>query len=120
MTKTTLPQQNQKAINELEKSLAILGLKVDNLLKETNEIKSNHMVHFNDQLTALTQIVNLNNTNLTALINTKIGEIYSKLTELKIADAKQEPANKLLNKVIEYVIIAVIAIALSLVFTQQK
>jgi len=46
----------------------------------------------------------------------KINELYKTLTSLKINDAKQEPTNNILNKVIEYIIVGVIGAGLVILF----
>lgn len=87
-----MPQKTEEQrINDLEKHQAVLDVKVDNILTSINEIKVNHLVHINDQLV----------------------DIYKKLSDLSLVDAKNEPSNRLLNKVIEYVILGVIGIGIA-------
>lgn len=98
-----------KRITDLEKNQAVTDLKLDNINQSILEIKNNHLLHINDKLAELSKTINDNNVSLVGLVNTKVGDVYAKLTDLKINDAKQEPTNSILNKVIEYVIVAVVA-----------
>lgn len=114
-----LPEKNQQAIQKLDKQIAVTDAKVDRMLQDISEIKNNHLLHINDELRSMSATIATNQTNMTNLITNKIEEIYSKISELKINDAQQEPGNKLVNKVIEYVIIGVLAFALALLFDKK-
>ena len=105
-----------KRIQELEKQSAVMDVRFQEINRNISEIKNNHILHINDQLITIGNTITLNNTTLTALINTKINELYKTLTSLKINDAKQEPTNNILNKVIEYIIVGVIGAGLVILF----
>jgi hypothetical protein len=106
---------DQKRINQLEKNYAVLETKLDHVSESIKEIKTNHLVHINDQLK-----------DLTGLINTKfdcstqqITDIYKQINDLSITDARREPTWKLGSKVFEYIIIAVIGGLLAVVIKSQ-
>lgn len=107
---------DQQKIAELEKHQAVTDVKLDNITQNIVEIKTNHLVHINDSLAIQNKAI----LDLGATFNTKIGEIYSKLSDMKIADAKQEPAFNIINKVIEYILLAVVGAGLALLFMAKK
>ena len=72
-------------------------------------IESNHLVHINDQLIAFSQALNTNQASTTKLLTEELSKVYSKISELTISDAKSEPNNQIVAKIIEYVILAVVA-----------
>lgn len=109
MPNEELSQQNQVKISDLEKKQAVMDVKLDNMNQSILEIKNNHLLHINDSLGKLSD----QQTALVTTFNTKVGEIYSKISDLKINDAKQEPGNKLFNKIIEYIVLGVIGIAIA-------
>jgi len=104
-----LPQKNQLAIQKLEKMTGITDVKLDRLTQDISEIKNNHLLHINDQLIALNQLTNTNQVAVTKLISDELGEVYSKLSDLKVSDARNEPSNQIVTKVIEYAILAIVA-----------
>jgi uncharacterized coiled-coil protein SlyX len=106
---------NEKRISELEKQVAVSNVRFEQINQNISEIKNNHILHINDQLLVIGNTINTNNTNLTSLINTKISELYKTLTALKINDAKQEPTNNILTKVIEYIVVGVVGAVLMFV-----
>ena len=115
-----LPEKNRQDIerltqttNKLTTDFAVTSVKIDNITQSVLEIKNNHLLHINDQLGILNQTVASNQTLTTKLITDKVNEIYSKIGDLKISDAKQEPSNSLFNKIIEYVILGVIGIGIA-------
>lgn len=109
-------QKNQaQQIAELEKHQAVTDVKLDNITQNIVEIKTNHLVHINDALSVQNKMI----LELGANFNTKIGEIYSKISDMKVADAKQEPAFNILNKVIEYVLLAVVGAVLAFIFMKK-
>jgi len=114
MSDTELSQKNQQAIGKLEKAVAVTDVKLDRVTQDISEIKNNHLLHINDQLLTLNQTIVANQTLTTSLITNKVNEIYSKLTELKINDAKTEPNNNIVSEAIKYIIIAVIGAGLVL------
>lgn len=108
-----LPETNQKEIKELQKSFAVMDVKVDHITQNLHEIKNNHLLHINDELSTLNTLVAKNQTVMTELVTNKMSEVYSKLSDLKLTDARQEPGNKLFNKIIEYVVLGVIGIGIA-------
>lgn len=110
-----LSKKNQQLIGKLEKSVAITDVKLDRVTQDISEIKNNHL-HINDQLLTLNQTITSNQTLTTSLITDKVNEIYSKITELKINDAKIEPNNNIITEAIKYIIIGVIGAGLVLLF----
>lgn len=107
-------KQNAK-IAELEKHQAVLDVKLDNITQSITEIKTNHLVHINDSLSVQNKAI----LDLGSQFNDKIGTIYAKISELRISDAKQEPSFNILNKVIEYVLLAVVGAGLALLFVNR-
>ena len=116
MLEAELPKKNQQLIGKLEKAVAITDVKLDRVTQDISEIKNNHLLHINDQLLTLNQTITANQTLTTSLITDKVNEIYSKLTELKINDAKIEPNNNIITEAIKYIIIGVIGAGLVLLF----
>lgn len=108
-------EEQKKQIAELQTHQAVLDVKLDNIVQSINEIKVNHLVHINDQLT----ILNKGMVDMGILINTKINEVYAKITDLKISDAKQEPTTSIIQKIIEFVIIAIIGAGLALLIDKK-
>ncbi|NMB81595.1 MAG: hypothetical protein GYA14_07225 [Ignavibacteria bacterium] len=104
--------ENEKRLTSVEKDVLYMR---ESLVR----IESNHLVHINDQLLELNKAINKHQIESTKLITDKLNDIYSKLTELRIRDAKSEPSNNLLNKVIEYVILAVIGAGVALIITHS-
>lgn len=102
-------EQYHNKISDLEKKQAVTDIKLDNINQSILEIKNNHLLHINDSLSKLSD----QQTALVGNFNTKIGEIYSKISDLKISDARQEPGSNLFNKIIEYIILGVIGIAIA-------
>ncbi len=98
---------NQKAIIELQKNYAITEVKLDGITKDILEIKNNHLMHINDNLATLNSLIASNQVEMTKLINEKINDVYAQLANLRVTDAKREPGNTLLMKIIEYVMLAV-------------
>lgn len=107
--------QNQK-IAELEKHQAVLDVKLDNITQSIVEIKTNHLVHINDSIGTMNKSI----LDLGTSMNDKIAQIYSKISDLKISDAKQEPTFNLASKIIEYVLLAVVGAGLALLFMAKK
>lgn len=93
---------------KLEKDTAVTAVRIEQICKEIGEIKSNHLVHINNELTSIHSAINANQTTL-----------LEQITNLRIIDAKAEPGNKLVNEVIKYVIITVAAAVLALVLKNQ-
>lgn len=119
MSEVAQENQNRKDITALQKEFAVMTVKVDAINQSILEIKNNHLLHINDQLKSLAISISENDIGLTKLVNDKTTDIYSKLTDLRIRDAKSEPSNNLLNKVIEYVILAVIGAGVALIITHS-
>lgn len=99
----------EAAVTGIEKTVVVNSTKIDAMNQSLLEIKNNHLLHINDTLTTLSSTVVSNHTDMNQLITNKITEVYNKLNELRINDAKQEPTNSLVNKVVEYIILAVVA-----------
>ena len=108
-------EAQQIKIAELEKHQAVLDVKLDNITQSIVEIKTNHLVHINDSIGRM----NASILDLGTSVNEKIGQIYARISEIKIADAKQEPSFNILNKVIEYVLLAVLGAGLALLFMKK-
>ena len=119
MSDINTENQNRKDITLLQKEFAVMNVKVDTISQYILEIKNNHLLHINDQLRVLSESISSNNVELTKLLNDKTGDIYSKLTDLRIKDARTEPSTNILNKVIEYVILAVIGAGVALLITHS-
>lgn len=98
-------KQHGKAIAELEKGLAVTNTKLDAVTQNLIEIKTNHLVHINDQLTTVNALLNSKFDTVTK----SFSEVYKQIGNLKVTDASLEPSTNILTKVIEYVILAVIA-----------
>lgn len=111
----SLSKKNQEEIKQLQTSYAVMNVKIDNITQSIHEIKNNHLLHINDELLKLNDSLVSNHTNITELVTNKISEIYSKISELKIADARTEPGSKLFNKIIEYVILGLVGIAIAFI-----
>jgi len=104
-------QQSTK-IAELEKHQAVLDVKLDNITQGITEIKTNHLIHINDTLMGMnTSILDLGTS-----INTQVARIYAKIAELRIIDAEQKPTINIANKIIEYIILAVVGAILAFIF----
>ena len=71
-------------IAELEKHQAVLDVKLDNITQSIVEIKTNHLVHINDTLGRVNTAI----LDLGSSMNDKVGQIYARISEIKIADAK--------------------------------
>jgi len=97
-------KSQQQAISELEKKSAVTDVKLDHITQGITEIKTNHLVHINDQLSVMNALLN---TKFEA-VNSGFTEVYKQIAKINITDAKQEPGNKLFNKIIEYVILATV------------
>ena len=108
-----LPENNQKEIKELQQGFAVMNVKVDHITQNLHEIKNNHLLHINDELGSINSIISQNQTIMTELVTNKMAEAYSKISELRITDAKQEPGNNLFNKIIEYAILGLIGIGIA-------
>lgn len=119
MPVSNLENSNKEHITVLEKEFAVMTVKLDTVNQSILEIKNNHLLHINDQLKTMTIALSDNNAGLTKLLNDKTTDIYAKLTDLRLKDAKSEPSQNILNKVIEYVILAVIGAGIALVFTMR-
>lgn len=108
-----MPEQtlttSQQEIKDLQKGYAVMEVKIDHITQSLSEIRQNHLVHINDQLTVMSKTLIDNNITLTALVNNKMTEMYASISSLRITDAKQEPSNNILTKVIEYAILAIVA-----------
>lgn len=115
MPAETETNQLKKDVQELKTSGAVTEQKLLHITQSIDEIKNNHLLHINDTLTVLDRRITDNHTLTTTLINEKLGEIYKKITDLSIVDAKQQPTQNILTKVIEYVIIAVVGAVIALV-----
>lgn len=109
--------QLEKDVQELKTTYAVTQTEIGHIKQSINEIKNNHLLHINDKLATLdTNLVN-NNIELTKLVNDKLGEIYKKITELTITDAKQEPTQNIISEVIKYIIIAVVGAGIALLLS---
>lgn len=93
---------------KLEKDTAITTVRIEQICKEINEIKNNHLVHINNELSTIHGTLSANQTVL-----------LEQITNLRLIDAKSEPANKLVSEVIKYVILTVAAAILALVLKNQ-
>lgn len=98
-----MPQTNEQLqeaakVIQLEKNYAVTDVKVDRLTQDISEIKNNHLLHINDALGKLSNTVASNHAVL-----------LEKISNLQIVDAKSEPSTKLFNKIVEYVILALVA-----------
>lgn len=109
-------KQQEARIMALEKAQAVTDVKLDNITQNIVEIKTNHLVHINDALSLQNKAI----LDLGAMFNDKIAGIYGKISELKIEDAKQEPSLNIVNKIIEYVLLAVVGAGLALLFMAKK
>lgn len=109
--------QLEKDVQALKTASAVRDKEIAHITQSIDEIKNNHLLHINDRLATLdTNIVN-NNIALTALVNDKFGEVYKKLTDLSIVDAKQQPTQNILTEVIKYTIIAVVGAGIALLLS---
>lgn len=97
-------EQNKK-IAELEKHQAVTDVKLDNITQNIVEIKTNHLVHINDSIGTMNKSI----LDLGTSMNDKVAQIYAKISDLKVSDAKQEPTFNLTAKIIEYIVLAVVA-----------
>ena len=95
----------QAAISELQKKSAVTDVKLDHVMQGITEIKTNHLVHINDQLTTMNALLNTKFDT----VNTAFTEVYKQIANLTVNDAKQEPNNTPVTKIIEYIILAVVA-----------
>lgn len=93
---------------KLEKDTAVTAVRIEQICKEIGEIKNNHLVHINNELTTIHSTLSANQTTL-----------LEQITNLRLIDAKSEPANKLVSEVIKYVILTVAAAILALVLKNQ-
>lgn len=98
---------DQEKITELEKNYAVMDNKIQNISDVVFQIRDNHLVH-----------LALDIKDLSKVIEDKFRFIDQKLQSLVITDARQEPGNKLMGKVIEYVIIGVVGAGLALIIKQ--
>lgn len=114
-----IENKNKEEITALQKEFAVMTVKVDAINQSILEIKNNHLLHINDQLKNMSVALADNNVGLTKLVNDKTTDIYAKLTDLRLKDAKSEPSQNILNKVIEYVILAVIGAGVALLITHS-
>lgn len=105
MTEANVQTQQQLAISELQKKSAVTDVKLDHITQGITEIKTNHLVHINDQLSTMNALLNSKFDTVTSGFT----EVYKQIALLNISDAKQEPSNTIVTKVIEYVILAVVA-----------
>lgn len=105
MNETQELKDQQLAIADLQKKYAVTDVKLDHVTQGITEIKTNHLVHINDQLTTMNALLN---TKFDA-VNSGFTEVYKQIANLTVNDAKQEPNNALFSKIIEYVILAVVA-----------
>jgi uncharacterized coiled-coil protein SlyX len=109
----------EQRISELEKRQAVMDVKMDGIIEGIKRIETNHLVHINDSLTIIKDTVSKNQVSVVELVNTKVGEIYKQISGLKISDAKTEPSNQLFNKIIEYIVLGVIAIGIALIASNR-
>lgn len=93
---------------KLEKDTAVTAVRIEQICKEIGEIKSNHLVHINNELTGIHSAINANQTTL-----------LEQITNLRLIDAKAEPTQNIVSDVIKYVIIAVVAAALTLILSHS-
>lgn len=101
-------------IAELEKHQAVLDVKLDTITQSIVEIKTNHLVHINDQLVGMNKGI----LDLGITMNDKVNQIYAKITELNITSAKRETPVNLINKIIEYLVIAIIGAGLAILISK--
>lgn len=109
--------QLEKDVQELKTTYAVTQSEIGHIKQSINEIKNNHLLHINDQLGILNKQFVDNNVLMTALVNDKFNEVYKKLIDLKINDAKQEPTQNIISEVIKYVIIAVVGAGIALLLS---
>lgn len=105
---TDITQDNTNRINKLEKESAVTNVKLDNLMQGINEIKQNHLVHVNDQLSSI-------NTQLTSGFT----EVYRQIALINIRDAQQEPNNRLITEIVKYIILALIGAGMALLIIKK-
>lgn len=105
---TDITQDNTNRINKLEKEGAVTNVKLDNLMQGINEIKQNHLVHVNDQLSSI-------NTQLTSGFT----EVYRQIALINIRDAQQEPNNRLITEIVKYIILALIGAGMALLIIKK-
>lgn len=115
MTDEKRVEQNSKNIEQLKISQAEMNVKMDAINQSIGEIKNNHLLHINDELTEINKMIVAQNTNF----SNQIAGVYAKISELKIVDARQEQPNRIVGKVVEYVLLAVLAAILSLVLIRN-
>lgn len=110
MADTTQDLKDQQlAIADLQKKYAVTDVKLDHVTQGITEIKTNHLVHINDQLTTMNALINTKFDSVTSGFT----EVYKQIANLTVNDAKQEPSNKLFDKIIEYVILGVIGLGIA-------
>lgn len=98
---------DQKRINELEKNYAVMDNKMSNISDIVLQIRDNHLVHIKSDIKDLQTAIDKNFLHLD-----------KKIQDLMIVDAKQVPTNNILNKVIEYIIIAVVGAGVALLISR--
>lgn len=108
-------KQHSRAIADLEKKLAVTDTKLDAVTQNIIEIKTNHLVHINDQLTAVNLLLN----NKFDTVTKSFAEVYKQIGNLKVTDATRAPGSTLLQKIIEYVILAVVAAGMFLILDKR-
>lgn len=96
----------EKSIANLEKESAVTSVRLEQICKEIGEIKSNHLVHINDELTAIHTTIAENQTAL-----------LEQVTNLRLYDAKAEPAHNIINEVVKYAILALVGAVIGVVLS---
>lgn len=98
--------ESEKRLAELEKNSAVTTVRLEQICKEISEIKNNHLVHINNELTGIHSAITSNQTTL-----------LEQITKLRLIDAKAEPTQAIVSDVIKYIIIAIVAAVLTLLLT---
>lgn len=108
----------QRITANIEKEVAVSGTKIDAINQSVLEIKNNHLLHINDSLGTIQGSMVKNQADMTQMVTNEIGKIYAKIAELKVTDAKQEPAYNIVSEGIKYELMAIIGAALVLLINR--
>ena len=120
---------DQDKITELEKNYAVMDNKMQNISEIVIQIRDNHLVHLSNDVKSIattldTRIatfgtyVDTRITNLEKNLMGRIDTLTENIQRLRVVDAKQEPTQGIISKIIEVVIIGVVGAVLALVIRQ--
>lgn len=93
--------------------IAVLKTQMDAVQKSLERIETNHLLHINDELRRINEKVDSKITDLVKNMESRLANLSVAVESLKVTDAKQEPNNHLVSKIIEFVLLAVVSAGVS-------